>query len=443
MKLTISKTVSDFFTKHDLLNSKIIVGVSGGADSMVLLHALKANDYNLSVAHCNFQLRGNESDEDEMFVSNYCDNHQIPYFVKRFQTELFANKQGISIEMAARELRYTWFEELSKEHAANFIAIAHNQNDSIETFFLNLTRGSGIKGLQGIRPISGTIIRPLVTVSREEIVTYANTNHLNYRTDSTNLTDIYRRNFIRHNIIPLFEELNPSFASTMAQNISLLNSYQAMIENQVDAAKTNFTKKISDELHIHIAQLIKTAGWKSILFEILTEYGFTVGEVELAATLTTAQTGKRIESTTHTLWKNRDNLVVEHNHLQNSEGITLTSLEGKVDLPFKMSWESKVLAGKTLPRQSSMAIFDPNVLTFPLTLRKWRYGDTFIPSGMKGSKKISDFLTDIKVDSHRRSTIYVLESGNKIAWILGLRISEQFRKHGKTGPAIIFQMQND
>ncbi len=442
MKQNISNVVSNFFIEHKLETPMLVVGVSGGIDSMVLLHLLHSQKLSLSVAHCNFQLRGKESDEDEAFVVNYCRQNGIPCFVKQFQTTQIAKEKGISIEMAARELRYAWFEELRAELRASHVAIAHNQNDSIETFFLNLTRGTGLKGLQGIKPVSGTILRPLITVKRNDIVQYAESFNLNYRTDSTNLTDIYRRNYIRHNIIPLFEELNPSFLATMEQNMSLLASYSAIVDSQVGAARSSFTKKESGELHLDIDKFTALPGWKSILYEILSDYGFSVGEIENAITLATSQTGKRIESATHTLWKNRNNLVVAPNQLPESEAVTISQSEGKIDLPVTLSWETKVLTGEDLPRITSMAILDPEALTYPITLRRWKPGDTFTPSGMKGSKKVSDFLTDVKVDSPQRSRIYVLESGNKIVWIVGLRISEQFRKHGKTGPAVVFQLQN-
>jgi tRNA(Ile)-lysidine synthase len=442
MKKDFSNLVSDFFTINALGKPTLVVGVSGGVDSMVLLHLLQTSHFPIIVAHCNFILRGKESNEDEAFVVNYCHQHGIRCLVKQFQTESIAREKGISIEMAARELRYTWFEELLEEYKAKYIAIAHNQNDSIETFFLNLTRGTGIKGLQGIKSISGNIIRPLIALTRVEIEAYASSHQLEYRTDSTNLTDIYRRNFIRHNIIPLFEEMNPSFMATMEQNMSLLTSYSTLIEGSVDAVRTNISKMESEELHLDIDELTALPGWKSILFEILYGYGFTPGEIENTALLVKAQTGKRIESATHTLWKNRNSFVVAPNISEEHEIAIISTTQGELTEPVELRWESKIFSGESMPRKASIAVFDPEALTFPLTLRRWKPGDTFTPSGMYGSKKVSDFLTDMKLDSQKRSKTLVLESGNKIAWIVGIRISEQFRKHGKTGPAVVFQLKN-
>lgn len=434
------KTINEFFNSHKLTQTNIVVGVSGGMDSMVLLHLLKHSAVTIAVAHCNFGLRGAESDGDEAFVANFCNDHAIAFHSIKFDTTQYASEHGISIEMAARDLRYTWFEELANKLGFEYIAIAHNLNDSVETFFLNLTRGSGIKGLTGISPINGKIIRPLINASRDQIEEYAKKHGISWRTDATNLTDIYRRNFVRLNILPLFIELNPSFLATMQGNFEVLNGVNKVVDEQVEKATASLLTKNGLSYSINIGALVAKTSWEVLLFEMLTKFEFTSGEFDMAKALISSQTGSRVVSSSHTLWKERDNLVIEPNQATTPLTATLEGYEGSIELPTKVKWTTVTLNGQENKWQANQGVFDAEKLSFPLTLRCWNPGDSFTPSGMTGAKKVSDFLTDQKVESHRRSSILVMESGGKIAWVVGMRVSDLFRKKGNTGKAIIFSL---
>jgi len=417
------------------------VGVSGGMDSMVLLHLLKHSTATIAVAHCNFGLRGAESDGDEAFVANFCNDQAIAFHSIKFDTTQYANEQGISIEMAARDLRYAWFEELRTNLGFEYIAIAHNLNDSVETFFLNLARGSGIKGLTGITPINGKIVRPLINASRDQIEAYAKTHGISWRTDATNLTDIYRRNFVRLNILPLFTEMNPSFLATMQGNFEVLNGVNKLVEEQVEKATASLLTKNESAFNINIGNLTAKTGWEILLFEMLSKYGFTPGEFNMAKALISSQTGSKVVSSSHSLWKERDNLVIEPNKTLLLLSATIAGNEDSIEQPIKLRWTTVTLNGDENKWQANQGVFDAEKLKFPLTVRCWNPGDSFTPSGMTGSKKVSDFLTDQKVESHQRSSVLVMESDGKIAWIVGMRVSELFRKKGNTGKAIIFSLE--
>lgn len=434
------KTINQFFKCHKLTQTKIVVGVSGGMDSMVLLHLLKHSAATIAVAHCNFGLRGAESDGDEAFVANFCNDHAIAFHSIKFDTTQYASEHGVSIEMAARNLRYAWFEELANKLGFDYIAIAHNLNDSIETFFLNLTRGSGIKGLTGISPINGKIIRPLINASRDQIEEYAKRHGILWRTDATNLTDIYRRNFVRLNILPLFTELNPSFLATMQGNFEVLNGVNNLVEEQVEKATACLLAKNGLTYSIDIEALVAKTSWEVLLFEMLAKFEFTSGEFDMAKALISSQTGCKVVSSSHILWKERDYLVIEPNQTTTPLIATIEGYEGSIELPIKLKWTTVTLNGEENKWQANQGVFDAEKLSFPLTLRCWNPGDSFTPSGMTGAKKVSDFLTDQKVESHRRSSILVMESDGKIAWVVGMRVSDLFRKKGKTGKAIIFSL---
>ncbi len=434
------KTINHFLSSHKLFPHKILVGVSGGMDSMVLLHLLNQLDIPIAVAHCNFSLRGMESDKDEESVSTYCNDNNITLYTKRFDTNQHSQTHSVSIEMAARDLRYGWFEELSNEFDFDYIAIAHNLNDSIETFFLNLTRGSGIKGLTGISPINGKIIRPLIDLSRENIADYAQENKIPWRMDASNLTTVYRRNFIRHNILPQFVALNPSFISTMQRNLAIMSGASRIIELHASEEKAALLSKQGSVYHINISELTAKLGWETLLFEILNEFGLSSGEYELAKGILFAQTGSRVVTNSYTIWKNRENLVIKPNIESPIIKVIIESPNGAIGSPIKLNWISTHLNATDAKWQSNQGVFEVEKLTFPLTIRNWRAGDSFIPSGMTGAKKISDFLTDQNIESQSRNSIIVMESDGKIAWVIGLRVSELFRKTGKTGTAIIFTL---
>jgi tRNA(Ile)-lysidine synthase len=408
--------------------------VSGGVDSVVLLHLLCQAGYRVGVAHCNFALRGKESDGDENFVRELCTKNKLPFFTRKFNTQEYADAQGVSIQMAARTLRYEWFEQVAHENNFTKIAVAHNLNDDVETFFINLTRGTGLQGLSGMSPLQGKIARPLLFAKREEIMSCAKSHHLCYREDSSNSDVKYARNFIRHRILPEFAELNPSFLHSMQQNIGRINSAQQAIDSMANEVKKHCCTEVDGKLHIRISALPDTqrSFW---LYELLQEYNFSGNMVENIAQSLEKISGKTFHSPTHTLIKDRDLLIVssrKNDDVQDSIYITQTDIDNGEQIPLTAG---KVLQLRVVNRNevdfsqgNRVAFLNYDLLQFPLTLRTWHSGDSFIPLGMSGEKKLSDFFIDIKLNLLEKSEQLLLCSNNgNIAWILERRLDNRYR----------------
>lgn len=418
-------TTNSLFYPED----KVLVGVSGGVDSMVLLHALISAGYNVSIAHCNFQLRGDESNKDEEFVVNYAKEKGLIHFVKRFNTQEFAERNGISIQMAARELRYEWFEELKEQNGFARVAIAHNANDTVETFFLNLTRGTGIKGLTGISIQSGDIVRPILFASRNEILEYAELNKIGYREDSSNASDKYARNRIRHNVIPELEQINPSFLHTMQENMQRLETYRNMLTTQVEELKIKACVEEQDGYKILLDKIPKdnVEFW---LYEMLNSFGFS-GSVVMEIVLSLkGEPGKQFFSTTHMLLKDRSSLIIKKR--TRVEELLLSVEENSIPTAIVVnntSFHLDIVDVKEVDfsKGSNYAFFDYEKLEFPLSIRRWERGDAFMPLGMKGMKKLSDFFVDTKMTLFDKQEQLLLFSGDRIAWVIGRRTDERFK----------------
>ena len=431
-------------TNKELLepNQKVLLAVSGGIDSMVMLYLFEKSGFDYGIVHCNFQLRGNESDQDEEFVKKQVLIHGVPSFFKRFDTEEYAQINGISIEMAARDLRYEYFEEIREEYNFDFIATAHHSDDLIETFFLNLSRKTGIKGLTGIKDKSGKIIRPLLFVSRNDIEQFATENYIEFREDSTNSEVVYQRNFLRHKILPLFSKLNPSFKKNMLASIENLKDAETVYSQFFETEKQKVITNGTDSQIINIENLRKSEHQKLLLLEILTTFNFNVAVAEEIFQSLESEPGKQFYSKTHRLVKDRENLFVSEITEQENRIFYIEADDAELFAPFEIKVEK--LSGKDfkIRKEKNIACLDFEKLEFPLLIRKWQQGDYFQPLGMTGFKKVSDFLIDEKIPVHEKENTWLLCSGNKIVWIMGHRIDNRFKITDKTGKIIKMEILN-
>lgn len=430
-KLAMKKKFKQYIEDQSLIEpkSKLLLAVSGGADSMVMLHLFNACGYNFAVAHCNFHLRGQEADADEALVRKTCKALGVEIFVKHFQTTEYAAHNNVSIQVAARELRYSWFSNLCNEKGFTSVAIAHNKNDVAETVLFNLTRGAGLKGLTGIKSKSNSIIRPLLFAYRYEIEEYAAQHAVAYRNDSSNAQTKYARNRIRHNVLPELQEINPAAIDNIySTSLHLANTWQAIEAMNADF-RAGVRSEALNEVHYCIEELIQYPFRQLFLIEELANFGFSpASAIDIEKSLYT-QPGKIFYSSTHRLIRDRDVLIVSQAELstENKE-IKIDEAVRQIVKPIALSLS--VIgndSGFTIPKSSDIAALDYAKLQFPLTLRLWRNGDWFIPFGMKGRKKISDFLVDKKVPLHRKDSVYVLESNGDIVWVVGFRVDDRYK----------------
>lgn len=431
--------VKEYIEKNKLFlpEDRILLAVSGGADSMVMADVFTKNGYNVGIAHCNFSLRGEESDMDEQLVKQLATKNKLPFYAVRFDTKAYAEEHAISIQMAARELRYTWFRKLCKEHSFRYISTAHNLDDKIETFFLNLTRGTGTRGLSGMPPKNGDVIHPILFISRKEIEEYAKANNVTYRNDESNATTYYARNRIRHNVIPELCKINPSFYATMEENMQHLMQTEELLQQSLDSIKQKACKQAEGLYIINIALLKSCQPLPLFLFELLHPFGFSAGTIKDVEQALSEQSGKQFFSSTHQLVKDREELLISPIHLEGDEEYEIAKQMNEITQPINLSIEfiprSSITSFKT---GKNIAYINADRLTFPLLLRKWREGDAFIPFGMKGKKKLSDFFIDSKLSLLEKEQQWVLLSNDEIVWVIGHRIDERYRIDERTEVAV-------
>ncbi|MDD3357852.1 MAG: tRNA lysidine(34) synthetase TilS [Parabacteroides sp.] len=420
------EVVRKYIDQNQLLTKKelVIVGISGGADSAALLHMLVSMGYQCIAAHCNFKLRGEESDRDELFTDNYTQILQVPLRTIVFETKQYALNNHLSIEMAARELRYAWFEELRKEYNAQAIAVAHHRDDSIETLLINLTRGSGLCGLTGIRPRNGYVVRPLLPLSREDVFSYIDSNKLSYVTDSTNSSDIYTRNFIRLKVLPLLAQINPSIKASLARTADHLGEAEIIFKHVINEARN----KVIQDNSLSIDALMEFPAPKTILFELLKPYGFTRLVTEDIFSSLDKDSGKLFYSDSYRLLKDRSFLLIDSLDKHEQQCFTLDNVEGHITVPIELIF-SKLVINKDflIERNLNFAYFDYDKLKFPLTLRHWKEGDWFVPFGMTGRKKLSDYFSNNKFSLFDKEKIWLLCNGEDIIWIVGERPDNRYR----------------
>jgi tRNA(Ile)-lysidine synthase len=429
-----------------LINKKVLIAISGGIDSCVLVHLFYRLKFDISLAHCNFMLRGKESNKDEEFVKNLGETLQIPTYTIRFETDNYAAEKGVSTQMAARDLRYNWFQQLIKEHNIDYIVTAHQKDDVIETFLINLTRGTGLDGLTGIPEVNGNVVRPLLSFSRNDILIYATKKKLKWREDSTNSSIKYVRNKIRHRVVPFLKELNPNFLDSFTNTLQNLKGSQQIIKDCIEQVREKVVTKSENNLHFNIAELKKLSNPKIYLYQLLNEYGFT--EWDDITDLLDAQSGKQIFSQTHRLLKNRDVLIlsaIENNETntvfeiaKNTSSITtpIALTFEKTDIPLDTKNHSNKVYDELFLDEKNTVSIDYDKIQFPLTIRKKEKGDFFYPIGLNGKKKISKFFKDEKLSLIEKENTWLLCSQNEIVWVIGKRLDNRF-KVSKTTSAIL------
>ena len=412
-----------------LVNKKLFLAISGGLDSMVMAHLFHQLGYEIALAHCNFQLRGLESFGDQKFVQDFAEANNIPVFITQFDTQAFAKDYKLSTQVAARDLRYNWFYEILDSEKFDYILTAHHADDNIETFLINLSRGTGLEGLTGIPAQNGNIIRPLLIFSRQEIAHYAQESNIQWREDSSNASDKYLRNKIRHDLVPLLKDLNPHFIESFQKTQSYLKEAEAMVEDASIMIYQQVVRQENDEMYFNLNQLKRLPNYKSYLYQWLHEFGFSAWDD--VYDLVDSQSGKQIFSSEFRLLKDRDFLILSPINFQteNEEYFIEKGIK-EVNIPLNLTF-CKV---DDISVSSNTAIFvDEDKLQFPMVLRRWKEGDNFQPFGMGGkSKKLSKFFKDEKFSLLEKENCWILCSGDTIVWIVGHRQDERFRIHNAT-----------
>ncbi|MTH13975.1 tRNA lysidine(34) synthetase TilS [Flavobacterium sp. LC2016-01] len=421
-----------------LEDKKLFLAVSGGLDSMVLLHLFQQLPSEIAVLHCNFQLRGLESFGDQEFVQNYCNQNNIPVFTTQFDTKAFAEDYKLSTQVAARELRYSWFYELLEEKNFDFILTAHHADDNLETFIINLTRGTGLDGLTGIPEENDRIIRPLLPFSREEILKYAKENAIEWREDSSNASNKYLRNKIRHDLIPILKEINPNFLDAFQKTQSYLQESKEMVEDASIMIYQQVAKEDGEDIHFDLKQLKKLPNYKSYLYQWLNEFGFSAWND--IYDLVEGQSGKQVLSAEFRLLKNRETLILSPiSEISEKEEFEIHENVTDVNFPLNL----KFCQVNDIIVDSNKVIFvDAEKIRFPLVLRKWNEGDVFHPFGMQGkSKKVSKLFKDEKLSLIEKEKTWILCSENQIVWVVGIRQDERFKIENTTNKILKIELQ--
>ncbi len=421
-----------------LIGKKLLLATSGGLDSMVMTDLFHKLPFEIAIAHCNFQLRGLESFGDQRFIQDYCETNEIKLFLTQFDTEAFANDYKISTQVAARELRYSWFYELLDTENYDYILTAHHADDNLETFLIHLVRGTGIDGFTGIPPQNGKVIRPFLIFSRSEIEHYAKDNIIEWREDSSNASDKYLRNKIRHNLVPILKELNPDFLSSFHKTQNYLQESKSMVEDASFLVYQQVAKEKGTEIYFDLNQLKKLPNFKSYLYHWFNGFGFAAWED--IYDLVDAQSGKQVFSNEFRLLKNRDFLILSPlNSDDENEEYFVNKNQKEVKVPLNLSL-SKVT---DICLVSNTTIFvDEDKLWYPLVLRRWRDGDIFKPFGMEGkSKKVSKFFKDEKLSLIEKEKAWILCADNEIVWIVGIRQDERFKIKNTTKNILKIQLK--
>jgi tRNA(Ile)-lysidine synthase len=426
-----------FIKKENLFQQKdkLLIAVSGGADSAVLCQLCKQAGYDFAIAHCNFKLRGEESDRDENFVRKLAEQYSVNIFVKEFDTTALAKEHRTSIEETARNLRYDWFATLMLEYNFNYLLTAHHADDNIETVTMNFFRGTGVKGMRGILQKQKNIVRPLLFARRKDIELFADQNKIAFVTDSTNEESDYTRNYFRNELIPAIEKIYPETANNILKNINRFTDVEFLYNESVLTIKSKLLEKRGNEVYIPVLKLAKIKPLQTIIYEIINEHNFTASQVGEVEKLLNSESGKYITSSTHRILRNRKWLIISP--LNNVEEVSHYLIEenqtsvlfagGKLEI-------NAIEKPESLVTDADTAFIDAANIKYPLLLRKWKQGDYFYPLGMtnlpagrQGKKKLSRFFIDVKLSLTEKENVWVLESDKKIIWVVGLRIDDRFK----------------
>ena len=447
----------------------LLLAVSGGIDSVVLCELCKQADYSFIIAHCNFKLRGAESERDAAFVQQLAQNYKVPFLKKEFDTVEFAEKNKLSIQEAARELRYGWFSELLSRETSNvkretwnlqpgtssegFSALcplpsalltAHHLDDNIETMLMHFFRGTGIHGLRGMLPKQGHIVRPLLFARKQELKQFATELNLNWVEDSSNALDKYSRNYFRNQLIPLVQHIYPEAENNLAANLRRFAEMEQLYEQALALHKKKLLEYKGKEVHISILKLQKSEPLNSIIYEIISDFGFSAAQVDEVIKLLGSESGRYVQSATHRLIKNRRWLIIAAAQAEQAQTLVIDADEDRIVFE-NGTLELGQINSKNmqLVNDPAIALIDQNTLQFPLLLRKWKRGDYFYPLGLKKKKKLARFFIDQKLSITDKEKVWVLESNKKILWVVGLRIDDRFKITGSTKQVLRIQLKNN
>lgn len=419
LKVNINK--NNLFSKRD----KLLVAFSGGVDSVVLADLLYKAGYTIELAHCNFQLRGQEAKNDMSFCESFAKSMNVPFHVTYFDTKTYAAEHKLSIQMAARELRYNWFKSLKVEHHFDYILTAHHANDTIETLLVNLIRGTGIKGLQGVPEKQNFMVRPLLFATKEEIRDYALENKLTSREDSSNQEVKYKRNFIRHQIVPELKKLNPAIEETIYTSVQFFKQSADIVAEYAQLKFQSICKEENNQLYININLLLKEKQKETLLFEWLYNKQFKTSQIQqlTESLITVDRVGKRFSSATHKLVIDRTHIIVKAIAQEKIKEYIISSIDDTKHLPISLKFEETT--NSTFSKKKNEICVPFTDTTFPLKLRRWKQGDKFKPSGMNGFKKLSDFFKDQKLSLFEKESVWILENKQHIIWIIGYRMDNR------------------
>lgn len=433
--MTLTERFQSLIEEHHLFEKgdMLLLTVSGGRDSVVLCELCHQCGFNFEIAHCNFQLRGEESDRDEAFVTHLANHYSVPFHVKKFDTARFAEENKISVQVAARQLRYDWFHEiagqLSSGNRKAWIVTAHHANDNIETLLMNFFKGTGIDGLQGIPVKNKNIIRPLLFATREEINLFVSENNLEFVEDSSNLSDKYTRNFFRNQLIPEVKKVFPAVEENLLSNINKFHEMKIIYDEAIEQKCKKLFVRNGNEFALPVLKLLKTKALPSILYEIIKEFNFHATQLGEVMKLLHSESGRFISSSTHRIIRNREWLIIaplkneEANHILIQKGEKRVDFrDGKIKIE-ELEWHH----GDSFSENSEVALLDSKEIEFPLLLRPWKQGDYLYPLGMQKKKKLSRFFIDRKLSVLQKEKIWVIESDKRILWIVGFRIDNRFR----------------
>lgn len=424
-------------------NDSVLLAVSGGIDSMVMADLFIRAGISAGIAHCNFSLRGAEADKDEELVKKFAASNGIRFFSVRFDTRAYAKKQGISIQMAARDLRYEWFEKIRKTHGFDSVAIAHNLNDNIETFLINLTRGTGISGLSGMQKSRKRVIRPLLFATRQSIENYCSENNIIYREDRSNAETKYMRNKIRHLVLPLLADINPSIEFTLNDTTERLRDINEIFNSYTETLKKKIFREIGLNLTADTGRIEPYIENNALLFELFRPYGLRSGTVTDLRNIIRGQTGSEINTGTHRIIKNREELIITPVSEKNDKTYICKNVNELRECSGIASVRELNITKKfRFPSSPHIAVIDREKISFPLIIRNWEHGDHFFPLGMKHKKKLSDYFIDKKISVPLKESIKVLESSGCIVWIIGERIDDRFRVTDKTTKVLIIKAKS-
>jgi len=433
-----------YIRENNLINQgdRVLSAVSGGIDSMVMLHLMLRAEIKTGIAHCNFSLRGTESDLDEELVRKFAFANELPFYNVRFATREYACQKGISVQMAARELRYDWFEKTRSENGFNLIAVAHNLNDNIETMLINLTRGTGITGLTGMRNSGNLIIRPLLFAARKEIEEYSVENEVIFRDDSSNAETKYARNKIRHLVLPVLREINPAAEAALNETSARLNDIHKIVEQLTDKIRQDIFRPVSGNLEISIASLQPYTGNRSLIFELFRPFGITDSLVTDLLRITRGRSGGKIFTPSHRIVRDRMTLIVLPETRHDNSTFIISSINDFSKLSvIKSAYFINISDDFDIPAGRHTGYFDASAVTFPMTVRRWEPGDFFYPLGMNNKKKLSDFFTDEKMSVPEKEDILILESAGEIVWVMGKRIDHRYRITPSTTKALVIELK--